>query len=379
MPPSDANESCVRGISRTIAVLSRQSAAGWVPWSQVSKQLMGSVEFVDLIVAIASLPQWQQLFAVSRGAVKLTEQGIIFASEISAEPLSEIQRISGAVTRYAARLHDIWLQVHRVSKIANIEGKNGSKLSKVVQAVEVDQTDERLPSGTPIQFCSEKSSPTRGRIVGQESDGSVLYVAFDCEVFPDSLPAKLRVDRGFLINCLAAQLETLAAVPERMRTVLHESVGKFIPIASPDSLAVGNGLASLHGSWTRFLWGPPGAGKTFALGQIVSALIRSEPQATILIVAPSNRAVDVALEQVVGRLESEGNGGLIKQRKVLRFGYPQRSQIIGRPELLGPSELDELNAVQSKLERQIRQAEKEECNDEQLALRRAEFLARRRR
>ena len=84
-----------------------------------------------------------------------------------------------------------------------------------------------------------------------------------------------------------------------------------------------------------FLWGPPGAGKTFALAHLATSLLQHEPSSRILIVAPSNRTVDVAVEQIVDRLETNGLASMIEQRKVLRFGYPRKSQVVGRPNSWG--------------------------------------------
>ena len=357
----------IRQLVSTIRDLMRQSRTGWVYWNQVSRQQTGSAEFSDVLIALASLPDWQHLFVMTGGVVKLTVEGLAFLDAFIPPPLSDVQKIAKSVVHYAARLHDIWLPVHKVSKVAQVG-------NKVVQAVYGDLVDEPLPSESPVQLCSPGSSPTRGKIVGQEADGSVLYIAFESEILPDSLPAKLRIERGFLLNRLAWQIDSLPGIPDRMRVVLN-GCSQGMLVADLDSLVVGKSLASVQAPWTRFLWGPPGAGKTFAIAHLAATLLQAEPQSKILVVAPSNRAVDVAVEQIVERLGTNGLGHLIEQRKILRYGYPRKSQIIDRPELLGPPQLDQLSREVKRLARQIENAEKEEHEDVQLAVIRAGMLA----
>ena len=159
-----------------------------------------------------------------------------------------------------------------------------------------------------------------------------------------------------------------------MRPLLDGKVQGFL-IAHQDSLEVTSKLASLQTPWTRMLWGPPGAGKTFALGHLIATLLKNDAQATILLVAPSNRAVDVALEAVVGRLEAAGLGQFIQDRRVLRFGYPRKQEVIDRPELLGPTTLDTLNKEVMRIAGLIKTTENEQSKDVDLALLRTEFLA----
>lgn len=363
----DDTEPEIQRLVVTIRELLRQSATDWVYWTQVARQHKGSVEFTGWLNGLADLPQWRHLFATGRGVVKLTAEGVAFANSSCPQVLTETQRIANAVIHYAGRLHDTCLNVQRVAQVAKVG-------DKVVQAVYVDLAEDPLPSDTPVRLCPNGAKPTNGKVVGQEPDGSVLYVAFDTEIFQEHLPATLRIDRGFLVNRLASQIETLHSLPERMRPLLDRKPEGFL-IAHPNSLEVTSTLSSLKTPWTRLLWGPPGAGKTFALGHLVATLLRNDPQAKILLVAPSNRAVDVALEAVVGRLRATGLERIIQDRRVLRFGYPRKTEIIEQPELLGPITLDVLNKEVKRISRLIEAAEKKHGTDVDLALLRTEFLA----
>ena len=107
MPPIDSTELEVRKLVVTIRDLVRQSRNGWVYWTQVARHQTGSTEYADVLVALASLPQWKHLFAMTGGVVKLTAEGLTFSAASVPQPVNEIQKIAKAVIHYAARLHDI--------------------------------------------------------------------------------------------------------------------------------------------------------------------------------------------------------------------------------------------------------------------------------
>jgi len=76
-----------------------------------------------------------------------------------------------------------------------------------------------------------------------------------------------------------------------------------------------------HLAW---LWGPPGTGKTTTVAAIVEAL--AEDGKRVLLVAPTNVAVDVALSAVLRRLGPREPG------HVVRLGPPVDTSLIGRAE-----------------------------------------------
>lgn len=360
-------EKDIQKVTRVIFRLMRMSKAGWVYWDQVAREVTGSTVDAPRLSGLASLPEAQHLFATKDNAVKLTLAGIEYAKSLPPDSPTFLGVIADAVIQYASRLKPIVLNVNAVSTVAPAG-------SKVVQAVHVDLTDEILPSETPVRMCPQNARQTHGKIVGQEPDGGVLFVAFDCEIIPAQLPAQLRIDKAYLLSQLATQLQGLAEIPERMLSLFCQAEGASL-LAEEDSKALAEQLAGLPPPWTRFLWGPPGAGKTFGLGHFVSQLLKTHPEETVLIVAPSNLAVDVAIEHLVTRMTVNSMAALVDQRKVLRFGYPRKTSVIDKPELLGPPHLDALNKQVQAVSRQIAKAEHERMSDADLAVLRAELLA----
>ncbi len=258
-------ESEIRKVAGTIFGLMKTSTAGWVSWDRVSTAQTGSRVDAPYLCGLASLPQWRHLFATKNTVVKLTQAGIEYVTVAPAPSPTLPGVIAAAVIQYASRLRPILLRVTSVSTVAPVG-------SKVVQAVHVDFTDELLPSETPVRMCPQNAGTTHGKLVGQEPDGGVLYVAFDCEILPADLPATLSIDKAYLLTQLAKQLQGLVAFPERMLSVFKENAGVPL-IAHDDSKVVAEQLAALPPPWTRFLWGPPGAGKTYGLGHFAGQLL----------------------------------------------------------------------------------------------------------
>lgn len=361
----------IHQLAWTIRNLSQRTGKDWVSWRQVAKEQEGSEELEVELSCLAFLPEAVGLFSVTNDGrfVKLTEKGLQLAAKPPQRQDSQVQMIALAVKKYASSLKPQTLNVERLITIART-GK------KYVQAVYVNLEDNVIPPETPVRFISRggKVLPSNGRIVGQEPDGNILYVAFEHEVLGIHLPAILHVDRAFLLHKLATSIENLDELPLLAQPLL-KTVGTGFPIGRDQSEEVADGLAQLRSPWTRFLWGPPGAGKTYALGRLVMRLIRAEPKCQVLIVAPSNLAVDVALEQFIKQIQRSELSYLIGQRKIFRYGYPRKSEILGFPELLGPANLDEHTQKIKLISSRISRAERAEASDADLAVLRAELLA----
>jgi len=370
MPVGHNTEAEVRKLAESILKLMSTNPSTWIRWRQIAGECYGSAEYETICIALAQLPQWKHLFATADRVVKLTEAGIAFVNtgKSTNSVLSPIEDARKGVKTYSARLKPLQIKIEAVSRVAKVG-------ERYIHAIHIDLFEESIPSETPVEFRPLSGGATRGKIVGQEADGGILYISFDGAVYPSELPARLFVDRAFLLSELAKKLDQMADLPPLFKELIHASDPNIRMIADEDSVQVARQLADLPTPWARFLWGPPGAGKTYALGHLASRIMRAYPNDRILVLAPSNRAVDVFVEQFAGQLDGGNENPLIKGRKILRFGYPRLDSIIGRPELLGPKDLDKLSAEAEKLDRAITLAEKNEASPQELAILRAEFLA----
>jgi very-short-patch-repair endonuclease len=370
--PNDSDtEPRIRKLVATIKKLMSSNPDGWVKWRKVAKEQEGSEEYVDFVRGFASLDEWKHLFAYNDRVVKLTEEGIKFANTRQDEnQLSEIDQIVNSVKKYAANLERIYLKVNNISKVARVG-------NKYVQAVYLDTLEEgAISSETPVEFLPYGGSITRGKIVGQEPDAGVFYIAFDNEILETNLPARLSIDPGYLLHQLAEKIERLPNIPQLFEAITRSiDQNNLSTIFHDNSTDVATKLASLQIPWARYLWGPPGAGKTFALCNLILQLIERHPNEQVLIIAPSNRAVDVAVQQLVNQIENSSLKILVEERKVLRFGYPRKNQILERSELLGPPNLDRLTQRVRALSLEISKNERKENSEASTSIMRAEMLA----
>lgn len=344
----------------------RRSSGRWVTWKAVARHQTGSREAAALLHSLAELPEWRHLFAITQNAVKLTDEGMQLAATLDTEDTPTTSMIADAVIAYARGLRPIALDIQSMSVVAQAG-------SKTVHAVFVELSDEVLPTETPVMVTCQTGRPVYGKLVGQEVDGDVLYVACDTDILPSQVPTTLIIDRAYLLTQLAEQLRSLHAIPDRLLAVLTSQRQPVIEGAN--SRDVAERLAQLPSPWTRFLWGPPGAGKTYGLGHLVSRLITLHPHETVLIVAPSNRAVDVAVSQLRTHLALNSVERLIHDRRVLRFGYTRSTELLGIKELLGPANLDALSKRVHQISQKIKHAEHEHGTLSDLAVVRAELLA----
>jgi hypothetical protein len=315
----------------------------------------------------------EQFFVLSSNGrrVKLTNAGIQLAlGSKEVDHLPKTEKIADAVKQYAGSLHPLSLNVIKVRTIS----RTGRR---VIQTVQVECRDGITNlTDAPVEFWSDGSSSSiRGKIVGQEPNGGLFYIAFHQSVESQYLPGRLRIDRGFLLRELGQAVDALSSYPQLAKTLEDRASGKVIH--HTNSVEVTNQLLQLTPPWTRLLWGPPGAGKTYGVAHFIKRLIREEPTSKVLLVAPSNLAVDVALQEVVQQFETghEDYRRLISKRRVTRYGYPRKTEILQRPELLGPVGLDELNRKVRELANKIEAEERKgDVSGERVATLRAELL-----
>ncbi len=361
-------------ILRAVHILGKRESDGWVTWNRVSKHLSGSEEEADRYAAVADLPQHGGYLALTRNrrSVKLTMEGLEFLKSMEAPEVVDPDTPAGvaeAIRRYASKLRNAHLRALNVVHVACVGGRQ-------IQALQVEMGDGRFPTGTPVEYRPNGGgSRTRGTVVGQDPHSPCLYVATDTEIHAMDMPGVLSVDRGFLWAELASRIENLDDIPARVAPLIGEDETDGAGTDVQDSMQAAVELVIMPRPWTRLLWGPPGSGKTYAIAQFATDLVRADPEIRILLVAPSNLAADVLTEEVVAAMENAGEDGLIRERNVLRYGYPCEESILGRPELLGPTEAETLTERIAGAARRLAAAERKQATEASLAALRAEKLA----
>ena len=188
----------------TIRNLMKVTPGQWVSWRKISKLHEGSEEYAELLSGIAELPEYRKYFSFYKNKVILNEVGLHKIVEqkdkISDSEISINEKIADAVISYASSLKNLKIHVEDISTIGQTE-------KRFVHSVHINPIDDIIPSETPVNLCpTDWGAPVHGRIIGQDPDGSCLYVAFELQVYKSSMPALLTVDRGFLLRQLASQI-----------------------------------------------------------------------------------------------------------------------------------------------------------------------------
>jgi len=358
-------------IIRAVADRYKRNPSSWPTWKMVAKVGFGSEEEADRLAAIAELPDYRHLF------VQLRDKGRVKPSEDAFHRLETIGKhvavtgdgpdaVAAAVRQYASSLSRIHVRVEDVRPVRHTG-------SKCVQAIFLEMDDAHLQHGTPVEFRpSNGGSRTHGTIVGQNEDDGCVFVAMDTAVGRDDLPAHLSLDRAFMLTRLAQSIEATGTVPALIvpLTMAHEGAA----VDAPNAVLAAHELAHAVRPWTRLLWGPPGAGKTFAIARLVTQFLKEDPTMTLLLTAPSNLSADVLVEELVSSLEAAGLKGMLTERRLLRYGYPEKSSVLEREELLGPVGAAEAAGRVRACARKLAAAERKRSEEDKLAVLRAELL-----
>lgn len=349
--------------------LLQRTGREWITWTMVANEVEGSVSLVDVIRGYAQLPEATDLFVTRGNNVRLSEQGLGRVARPAVPPTlpSLATQIAHAVKSYARRIRTQRFDVQGITMLTRTE-------RHVLHAVHVELEEETIASDTPVTiYPADGGYPTRGRVMGQEADENVLYIAFESAVHSSSLPATLNVDRAFLLNQLGEAINGLQELPPLTQAILGAE-DKGLWVARDDSAEVGQMLAALRTPWTRFLWGPPGAGKTYALGKLIKTLLEKHPDERILLLAPSNLAADGALMQFVSQIENSPLQHLLADHKVLRFGYPRRTDLLQRTELLGSKAQASLGRKIQRLAASLAESVRRGDREDAIAAERARLL-----
>lgn len=315
----------------TLLRLRREKRSPLLSFWEIAREMEGSTLLAEMVQATVDLPEVAQYF-LRQGSnrIGLSDVGLALAQELATKPRqrSEMEQIAAIVKRYAAKQKPQSLAIQSITPLAQTGRRH-------LHAIEVDLEESVVSNDTPVQIWrAETYGATNGIVVGQEPDDNRLYVALSQRLEAGDLPAKLTIERAFLTYKLAEAIAAQDVRPLRAEAIFRQEP-HGVPIYDTDSAKVADMLALFRAPWTRFLWGPPGAGKTYALARFICQLLERKPDTRILLLAPSNQAVDTALAQLVAQLATSPARQLLTDYRVLRFGYPDRDEILQRPELLG--------------------------------------------
>jgi superfamily I DNA/RNA helicase len=197
---------------------------------------------------------------------------------------------------------------------------------EVGQSIEFDWTWEGSTAFTtfdPASFSGsdyeEQSSAWSGEVVQVDEIKGHVYVWADAKRPPTEGWFFIR-PFAFLAALQAiyaeSSCETLRKMlPERLKACL----GEVHPRASSSPV---QGLPDFWQHSWGVMWGPPGTGKTFQIGQQI-ALCLNDPSERTLVVSTTNKATDEAALSI-GKAVRNSHGNLLQDGRLLRVGKGAR-------------------------------------------------------
>lgn len=354
-----------KSLARLLFRMMRTYKRTWFHWGKVAQEHSGSLVKAFELRSLAELPAYSAWFRLHGNGVTLTEEGRCIAQEPEEGFLRDI---IDAVRAYARRIPKAVTFVRHLQFVAHT-GIN----KRAVYAATLEIHDTPWPSEAPVTLRLVNRE-VFGKILHHTIEEQVIYLLLDDDLRDDETDGTLEIDRAFILSMLAEALETLPGFPARAKE-LWNSTGDGRVIAHDDSRSVAEELANTPVPWSKMLWGPPGGGKTYCMAHLVSRLLRNNNGGQVLVVAPSNRAVDVFVDQLVTRLEVEGLKQLVDNRQIVRYGYSRLPSVLKKNELLGPVGMDQLTRRVRDAGHELNEARKANAADKQLAVLHARLLA----
>jgi hypothetical protein len=199
-----------------------------------------------------------------------------------------------------------------------------------------------IPPETPIQLVIDDSGIFKGVFVAIEDFDILIKLQLDAG--ENIRKAKITSEPWFIYDTLRKRLE------EALYQTIDDDRNPRILLGFLDILEVRNeeaiekslrilnslnetelhpnkeqqsALRSCLSSNLRFIWGPPGTGKTASLAQVVRSYVANNE--TVLVLAHANAAVDVAMDRVAKVFTQSEE---LSDGKVLRVGVPQLPEVL---------------------------------------------------
>lgn len=331
------------GIDDIVHVL-RQHPGKWLSSTRLANDLCGDPNQYVIVEALLDL--YSEKFFITSDSKNIRSARLRdYIPPLNPMSISEMERIADAVKNYARQLEHYEIKVKNTDTGKNILDRWLHELQ-----IDLDNDDLKLTDDTPVEFISDTSMHKNyGYISGISVDEATLYVTLDNQLSTMDCPGVLKVNRNEVYFRIAEKIKSLAEFPARFP---QSDIQGEHTYSNKDSTNVASYLSNQPTPYTRFLWGPPGSGKTHCIAGFCKYLLTRSVNSRILIVAPSNVAVDAVVAELIVQFKNTIN--ILSERLIFRYGYPKDSRIIGCVEVLGPIERDELMKSISAVHEEIR-------------------------
>lgn len=210
---------------------------------------------------------------------------------------------------------------------------NGSKIHNdrgVYTYIFEMETELHLPDDAPIRLETGGGFHAEGTVLICEDFQIMLLL--DRDISDKVGSAFLMVEPWKLLEALRNRMMSLDPVKNQLAIRLIEEGPKLATKKDISGVPMGQDAVyrKLDQDDIITVWGPPGTGKTYTMGQIAVRYLKQGK--TVLVVSHSNVSVDGVVKTVVNNVRSEPDmRSMLKAGKVLRFGYVRDDELSQDP------------------------------------------------
>ncbi|MEE4213031.1 MAG: AAA domain-containing protein [Parvularcula sp.] len=218
-----------------------------------------------------------------------------------------------------------WEDGYLVLVVRSIKGQRRVVIDEALEGVRAKWGDE-LEAGGLIKLVDSDND----RIAIQVAAGGMPLIGSQVWLFPGDF-------LGPLIDMWAGEMGTLAAKRLRQTKEETEPLQPILPLGDLFADLRERQIRAVQSSAFRssIIIGPPGTGKTYTIGALGAYLLKRFPKSRILLLGPTNVAVDTALVSIDDWLQRTAKQEIAKKAKRVGAYFDPR-KFVDRPHLLAP-------------------------------------------
>jgi AAA domain-containing protein len=223
------------------------------------------------------------------------------------------------------------------SAISLLNGRKIAQLGSAFQYLFDIENALNLPGDTPADLRVPGKPSLEATIISIEGMAITLSVTADLGQYVST--ASLQSNMTLLLRKLISRIEAIG----NLENLAGDRILGIKPVSgAPASISIpgfhpsqSEAVAASLGLDTIFIWGPPGTGKTYTIGEIGAQLFNKGQ--SLLLVSHTNSAVDQALLKIADKVNDKAS---LEAGKVLRIGEPKDKRVADSPELLLQTHID---------------------------------------
>lgn len=268
-------------------------------------------------------------------------------------PIPQIEEYKNAILREKYFIQNDGGRKYRVTAGKRLLYKNGLSTYSFELEAELNLSDD-----APITLTVSGGSALGSVLL---CEGFQIIVTVDGDFGNTIGQGFISVEPWKLLEALVKKLDLVTSKNAIAMRIINDGP-KLATDKPATEIAKGqaNVLNKVKNEVVTVVWGPPGTGKTYTMGQIaIDALKKGK---SVLVVSHSNVSVDGIVKQTINSLRKNSLDDMLKDGRILRYGYVRDDELaqedhvvaynyalLHRPDI--KTRMDRLNAEKEKLKK----------------------------